>query len=532
MRKEGGSMEKHDPIGEKPEGFIGYSFEDRRNLFSMLELFPVPMEVFSPDGVSLFINQAFVDFFRISAQEIVGKLNILNDPYINQTLGLSDYLRRVFAGEILSFYDLKAPFEEIDSRYISEPGRPTEKDLYQDIICLPLRGEDDSVAYVVAVFMTKRVYQLRLNIIKAKEYIDIHWKDDFDLDRLAKIVGMSRHHLARLFKKTFGIPPYSYYQEVKIEKIKAALGDDSLSISQAFASCGADYSGSFAEVFKNKVGMTPTRYRKALRLKSFESMQKPPAALKPAETPPTGSFCTMEGRLFQIGELFPIPVQIFKPCGDIVFVNEATLKMWNVRDTSLIMGKYNLRRDPLVNDQFGLRDEIRKTFEGELVLIEDIRLPLESFWEWYKTRSDVYDIEAIYTDILNFPLLAADGELAFVVSIFFTSRVYSGKSDVAKAREYLENHWREDFDAAGLARQVHLSPSQLSRLFKKHTGMTPYGYYQEIKINRLKIALRNKTLSIAEAFISCGFEYPGNSTRFFKEKTGMTPSEYRKKVEK
>ena len=45
----------------------------------------------------------------------------------------------------------------------------------------------------------------------------------------------------------------------------------------------------------------------------------------------------MEGRLFQIGELFPIPVQIFKPCGDIVFVNEATLKMWNVRDTSLIM---------------------------------------------------------------------------------------------------------------------------------------------------------------------------------------------------
>ena len=510
---------------------MGQSSKDRQDLFSALELFPVPMEVFAPDGVSLFVNQPFVDFFQIRAKEIIGKLNILNDPYINQTLGLSDYLRRVFAGEVLSFHDIKVPFEEIDRCYISEPGRPADKDLYQDIICLPLRGEDDSVAYVVAVFMTKHIYQLRLDVTKAKEYIDAHWRSDFDLERLAKVVGMSRHHLARLFKKTFGMPPYSYYQQVKIEKIKDALGDESLSISQAFASCGADYSSSFAEAFKNKVRLTPTQYRNALKRRSSESLQKPPISLKQAETPPTHSFCTMEHRIFQIAELFPIPVQIFETSGDIVFVNEATLKMWNVRDTSLIFGKYNLRRDPLVNDQFNLRDEIRRTFQGELVLIEDIRLPLENFWEWYKTRSDVYGIEAIYTDILNFSVLAADGKFAYVVCIFFTSRVYGDRSEVAKAREYLENHWREEFDAAGLAQLVNLSASQLSRLFKKHTGLTPYAYYQEIKINQLKGALRDKSLSIAEAFISCGFEYPGNSTRFFKEKEGMTPSEYRKTIE-
>lgn len=524
-------MKKPNPPGEEPAGFIGYSPESRLDLLSVLKLFPVPMEVFSPDGISLFINQAFVDFFQISAQEIVGKYNILTDPHINQKLGLSDYLRRVFDGEILSFYDLRVPFEEIDSRYTSVQGRPTESDIYQDIICLPLRDEDASVAYVVAVFMTKRVYRLRLDIMKAKEYIDVNYKEDFGLDRLSKIVGISRHHLVRLFKNIFGIPPYSYYQEVKIEKIKAALGDDSLSISQAFASCGSDYS-SFAEVFKNRIGMTPTQYRKALRLRPRESPQNPPATVKPAENTPTATFCAMENRLFQVGELFPIPVQIFKPCGDIAFVNEATLKMWNVRDTSLIMGKYNLRKDPLVNEQFGLRDEIRRTFEGELVLIEDIRLPLESFWEWYKTRSEVYDIEAIYTDILNFPVFAADGKLMYVVCIFFTSRIYNGRPEVARAKEYLENHWREDFDAARIAHFVHLSPSQLSRLFKKHTGLTSYGYYQEIKINRLKTALRDRTLSIAEVFISCGFEYPGNSTRFFKEKTGMTPSEYRKKFKK
>src|SRR5690554_5748547 len=131
----------------------------RDSLFSVLELFPVPMEVFSPDGASLFVNHAFADFFRIHAEEIVGRLNILKDPYVNQKLGLADYLRRVFAGEILSFHDLRVPFEEIGSRYKSAQSRLAESELYQDIVCFPLREEDDSVAYVIAVFMTRHVYK-------------------------------------------------------------------------------------------------------------------------------------------------------------------------------------------------------------------------------------------------------------------------------------------------------------------------------------------------------------------------------------
>ncbi len=154
--------------------------------------------------------------------------------------------------------------------------------------------------------------------------------------------------------------------------------------------------------------------------------------------------------------------------------------MWNVLDTSRILGKYNLIKNPFVNEQFGLRDDIRRAFQGEIVLIPDIRIPLESFWEWYGTKSAVYDIEAIYTDILNFPVISPDGEMAYMVSVFFTSRVYQGRSDVAKAREYLENHWRKEFDAAKLAEIARLSPSHLTRLFKKYTGMTPSQYRKTI----------------------------------------------------
>jgi len=280
--------------------------------------------------------------------------------------------------------------------------------------------------------------------------------------------------------------------------------------------------------------MTPTQYRKILLLKLDKSRQETSGGEKKDKNadlpaaPPEDLLCTMKHRIFQVAELFPIPIQIFEPGGDIIYLNKTALKMWNAMDTSLIIGKYNLRNDPLFNDLFGLRDEIRRTFQGETVLIQDIRVPLELFWEWYSKRSSACNMEVIYTDILNFSASNEDERLAYVVCIFFTSRAYSGRSEVAKAREYLENHWREKFDAAGLAKLVCLSSSQLSRLFKKYTGMTPYDYYQEIKINKLKTALRDNNQSIAEAFISCGFEYPGNSTRFFKKMTGMTPSGYRK----
>lgn len=37
--------------------------EQRESLFSVLDLFPIPIEVFSPNGTCLFMNKVFLDFF-------------------------------------------------------------------------------------------------------------------------------------------------------------------------------------------------------------------------------------------------------------------------------------------------------------------------------------------------------------------------------------------------------------------------------------------------------------------------------------
>jgi AraC family transcriptional regulator len=44
--------------------------------------------------------------------------------------------------------------------------------------------------------------------------------------------------------------------------LKEVLLDANLSIAQAFAACNMNYNGHSARLFKDKVGVTPSEYRK------------------------------------------------------------------------------------------------------------------------------------------------------------------------------------------------------------------------------------------------------------------------------
>ena len=235
-----------------------------------------------------------------------------------------------------------------------------------------------------------------------------------------------------------------------------------------------------------------------------------------------------EELLSQIVDLFPIPIEIFAPDGTTMFANRAALEMWNISGSEQIVGQYNLMDDPVVNDELGLREYVRRAFEGETLSVSDVKVALEDMSGRYEAKSENFDVEALYTDIHSFPIWDQNRKIAYIVNVFITTRMYQGRSDIAKAKEYIETHWLEEFDMEKIARSVNLSRYHFARLFKKHTSMTPYVYYQEIKVKKLTEALCDTNLSITEAFAACGEDYKGNYLRIFKEKTGMTPSQYRK----
>ncbi len=491
----------------------------------VIDLFPIPIEIFTPDGTTIFVNRVFLEEYNISGpDQIIGRYNLLKDPVVNDELGLREYVRRAFEGETLSASDVKVPFDDMSSRYNAKSEEFDIDALYRDIISFPIWKEDKDIAYVVNIFITTRLYLTRSDITQAKEYIEDHLTEEFDLDRIAQTLHLSRYHLSRLFKKYTGSTPYSYYQDRRVQKLKEALCDERLSVTEAFAACGTDYGGSLARAFQEKVGMSPTAYRRKLR----EACESNGNGSEESSLP--ASDAVTEEQLFAAVQCLPLPIMIFSTDGSTVFVNPIVLEMWNISDAAQMVGVYNLKKDTVVNERLALNDYVRRTFAGEIVLVPDVRVPLEDFSRWYRAQSDNYDVVSMYTDILNFPIHTIDGRITHIVSVFLITRTYRGFFKIAGAKEYIENRWREAFDAEQTARAVGLSRYQLAHLFKQHTGISPFSFYQEIKVRKLKEALCDKNLSIAEAFASCGLTYHGNFAKIFKEKVGLTPSEYRKTV--
>lgn len=114
-----------------------------------------------------------------------------------------------------------------------------------------------------------------------------------------------------------------------------------------------------------------------------------------------------------------------------------------------------------------------------------------------------------------------------MVTVFITSQLYQGRQEIIATKKYVRSHWNDKFDLDSVAGAAGLSPSYFLRLFKRHTGDTPFNYYKAIKVGKLKELLCNENLSTAEALSACGLEYCGECARKFKDLTGMTPSEFR-----
>jgi AraC-like DNA-binding protein len=232
------------------------------------------------------------------------------------------------------------------------------------------------------------------------------------------------------------------------------------------------------------------------------------------------------GRLF---ERFPYPIQIFSLDGTASMINDAALEMIGIKSRESHIGHYNVFEDPIVRE-LGFLDEIRQVLRGRTVYIRDFNAPYQAMMRYFDVEER--DINSISSDITCFPLVNADGKVKYFAAVFVFKNIYMGKEEVRRGKEYIKAHWKEPFSAEKIAKGVYLSKSHFTKLFKSETGVTPYEYYINYKISKLKEVLLDTNLSISQAFAACNMNYNGHSARLFKERVGVTPSEYRKIVNK
>ena len=228
--------------------------------------------------------------------------------------------------------------------------------------------------------------------------------------------------------------------------------------------------------------------------------------------------------IFQLMDKHPIPMEVFAPDGTTVFVNKAGMDMVGIKDPSLLIGKYNLLKDPVCMDQLGYREDFKRAFKGEIVIITGFPAPIDDVLE--RGVIDNKPWEAATMDLYLYPVFRGK-KLCFVVCLFFITRLYYGRPEVVKTKEYIDAHWRDEYDSNTVAKAVNMSVAQLYNLFKRHTGITPGEYHKKVKIDHIKEKLGDKNLSIKEAFAACGEDSQGRVAKVFKEVTGMSPKQYR-----
>lgn len=98
------------------------------------------------------------------------------------------------------------------------------------------------------------------------------------------------------------------------------------------------------------------------------------------------------------------------------------------------------------------------------------------------------------------------------------------------AIDYIQANLESKIGLDNLAKITKTSPYHFSRLFKRSTGLTPYQYVLQQRIELGKQLLRQEELPIAEIALICGFGNQSSFTTAFRKLVGITPKAYRQKL--
>ena len=96
------------------------------------------------------------------------------------------------------------------------------------------------------------------------DYVDRHLDDDLNLETMSSVAAFSKFHFHRQFTAVFGLSAHRYIQLARMKRASYRLAyRDIQSITEIAMDSGYDAPDAFARAFRQRIGQSPSSFRKS-----------------------------------------------------------------------------------------------------------------------------------------------------------------------------------------------------------------------------------------------------------------------------
>jgi transcriptional regulator GlxA family with amidase domain len=128
----------------------------------------------------------------------------------------------------------------------------------KEVLCVDrVRGPEERQR----VALQARFGALQPKLTEAVSLMEANLEEPLSTDDIARLAGVSRRQLERLFKQYLGSLPSRYYLELRLQRARQLLRDTNHSIVQVGLMCGFSSGSHFSTAFGTLFGNTPREER-------------------------------------------------------------------------------------------------------------------------------------------------------------------------------------------------------------------------------------------------------------------------------
>ena len=155
---------------------------------------------------------------------------------------------------VSSRYQHESVYYDIPHYIIEQMLKASTASMVEEIV-------DSFARYVMENDNSNLTVNIPVPVKRALEYIHANFRQELLLSDVADAVHLNKSYLSQLFQKSVNVPYSKYLEDLRLKEAKKLLRTTNMPASEIAELVGFSSQNYFTKVFKNRVGISPIKYR-------------------------------------------------------------------------------------------------------------------------------------------------------------------------------------------------------------------------------------------------------------------------------